>query len=72
MSETVAPSTATVRTSRSRWVSGLGPALSAAAARPGSITCSPASTRRMAAASSSTGPSFTRNPDAPASMARRR
>ena len=72
MSATVAPSTAALRTSRSRGVSGLGPALSAAAASAGSMTRSPASTRRIAAASSSTGPSLTRNPDAPASIARRR
>src|SRR2546423_477976 len=72
MSAIVDPSAAAASTSRSRSVSGFGPADRAAAARAGSTTRSPASTRRIAAASSSTGPSLTRNPLAPASMARRR
>ncbi len=72
MSPMVEHSAEVARTSYSRGERGLGPALSAAATSAGSITRSPASTRRIAVASSRAGLSFTRNAEAPASSARRR
>ena len=59
-------------TSCSRWVNGLDPATKDSSARTGSITRSPACTRRMASANWSAGVSFTTNPLAPASRARRK
>ena len=60
------------RTSVSRWLSGLSPSVSAAAASAESTTRSPAATRRMASASSAAGASLRRKPLAPAAIAARR
>src|SRR5579863_1123487 len=68
----VPPSADASRTSRSRGVSGLRPSARAAAARSGSMTRSPASTRRMVWLSLSAGESLTRNAETPDSIARRR
>src|SRR5580692_11630115 len=68
----VPPSAEAARTSRSRGVSGLSPSARAAAARSGSMTSSPARTRRMVWVSLSAGESLTRNADTPDSIARRR
>src|SRR5450755_4661155 len=72
MSAIVAPSRAATSASRSRAVSGLLPPANVAAARLGSTTRSPRATRRTASANCSAGASFTTNPSAPDSIARRK
>ena len=72
MSATVPLVADSASTSRSRSDSGLAPSLSAASARAGSTTRWPRATRRIASASSVAGASLSRNPVAPASIARRR
>src|SRR5699024_4889547 len=70
ISLTDAPVRATFRTSRSRSVNGLVPALNASAANVGSTALPPECTVRMASANCSAGASLTIKPRAPAAIVR--